>query len=82
MFPNDLKHNDMLYVQDYVNLWSETSYWWLNWLLNLGYKRPLEIEDLGLLPEAHEAKANHNKFLKAFVCEKVRQVLVCLQNVN
>ena len=61
----------MLYTQDYVNLASEQTYWWLNWLLALGYQRPLELEDLGSLPEAHEARANHEKFWKAFMAEKV-----------
>ncbi|XP_072031297.1 ATP-binding cassette sub-family C member 8-like [Amphiura filiformis] len=31
------------------------TFWWLNWLLKLGFKQPIEIQDLGTLPETHKA---------------------------
>ncbi|XP_071504808.1 ATP-binding cassette sub-family C member 9-like [Diadema antillarum] len=68
--PRDLKGMDMYYMDWNVNLLSQVTYWWLNWLLRLGYKRPLEMSDLGALPLTHEANYNHNKFRDAFEKEK------------
>ncbi|XP_072021148.1 ATP-binding cassette sub-family C member 9-like [Amphiura filiformis] len=68
--PRELMSGDMHYVQDYVNLGSELSFSWFNWLLKLGYKRPLEMEDLGTLPEAHNTRVKHEKFYNAFEQEK------------
>ncbi len=61
----------MYFIQDYVSVWSELTYSWVNWLLKLGYERPLEMEDIGSLPEAHQAKINHKKFYAAYMQEKV-----------
>ena len=51
----------------------QVTYWWLNWLMSLGYKRPLEMSDLGALPLIHESSYNHNKFRDAFEKEKVSE---------
>ena len=41
--------------------------------MSLGYKRPLEMSDLGALPLIHESSYNHNKFRDAFEKEKVSE---------
>ncbi|XP_022081211.1 ATP-binding cassette sub-family C member 9-like [Acanthaster planci] len=56
----------MLFMHYYVSLFSALSYWWVSWLLTLGYKKHLELSDLGVVPDRHEAKFNHKKFRKAF----------------
>ncbi|XP_033647740.1 ATP-binding cassette sub-family C member 9-like [Asterias rubens] len=61
-FPNDLLNPEMEYMYYYVNFLSQQSYYWISWLMTLGYKRPLEMEDLGALPARHETKYNHTKF--------------------
>ncbi|XP_071784198.1 ATP-binding cassette sub-family C member 9-like isoform X1 [Asterias amurensis] len=65
-FPSDLKKPEVLYMQSYVSLFSSLTYWWANWLLNLGYKKHLELSDLGVPSKQHEAKFNHERFRKAF----------------
>ncbi|XP_022081586.1 ATP-binding cassette sub-family C member 9-like [Acanthaster planci] len=74
-FPEDLKRPDMLYMHYYVNLFSSLMYWWLNWVLVLGYKKSLELSDLGTLPDQHEAEHNHQEFKKVFLqeLEKAKQ---------
>ena len=61
----------MLCMHYYVSLFSSLTYWWANWLLALGYKKHLELSDLGVVPERHEAKYNHEKFRTAFREEAV-----------
>ncbi|XP_038066901.1 ATP-binding cassette sub-family C member 9-like [Patiria miniata] len=74
-FPDDLKRADMYYMHYYVSLFSALMYWWLNWVLTLGYKKHLELSDLGTLPDQHEAENNHQQFRKAFMeeLEKARK---------
>ena len=62
---------NMLFMEQFANFVSEYSYWWLNWLPILGYKRPIVLEDLGNLPHRHQAKAIHDQFNKAYQEEKV-----------
>ena len=66
-----MKVKNMSYVEQFVNVISELTYWWINWLPILGYKRPIELEDLGVLPHEHQAKAIHDVFNKAYSAEKV-----------
>ncbi|XP_033647324.1 ATP-binding cassette sub-family C member 9-like [Asterias rubens] len=75
VFPNDLKRLDMRYMQYYVSLFSSLVYWWLNSVLSLGFKKHLELSDLGVVPEQHEAEYNHERFRKAFIqeSEKAKQ---------
>ena len=55
----------------YVSLFSSLAFWWVNWLLSLGFKKHLELSDLGVVPQRHEAKFNHERFRKAFLEETV-----------
>ncbi|XP_033123425.1 ATP-binding cassette sub-family C member 9-like isoform X2 [Anneissia japonica] len=70
--PSEFPVDDMLYKDQYSNAVSQISFWWLNWLLRLGYKRPLEISDLGSIPDDFESRNNLNKFKEAFEKEKKR----------
>ena len=62
---------DMFFKEQFVNLASQYSYWWLNWLPIMGYKRPIDMEDLGNLPHRHQAKTIHDRFNDAYQKEKV-----------
>ncbi|XP_072025842.1 ATP-binding cassette sub-family C member 9-like [Amphiura filiformis] len=57
---------DMKYCEDYVNCVSFGLFYWIRWLLNLGYKRPLVMKDLGALPRKHQTKYNYQKLRKVF----------------
>lgn len=61
----------MKYRQEHSNLLSSLTYWWMNWLFILGYKRAIEPSDLGNIPEVHTSEYNHQIFKKNFEKEKV-----------
>ena len=46
------------------------SFWWLNPLLSLGYKRPLEQKDIPDLGEEDEVQKLHEKFVRALDKQK------------
>ena len=62
----------MRYYENYVNPISYGLFYWINWLLKLGYDHPLELKDLGSLPENHTTKHNYQKLRKVFKQEMVR----------
>ncbi|XP_038068619.1 ATP-binding cassette sub-family C member 9-like [Patiria miniata] len=74
--PNDLKQPDLKCMHYNVNIASSLTFWWVNWLLALGYKKHLELSDLGVVPDRHKAKANHDRFRNVFreEAEKARKV--------
>ncbi|KAF0500213.1 ABC transporter [Gigaspora margarita] len=45
-----------------ANIFSKLTFWWLNGLMSLGYKRPLEKDDLYDLNDARSAKFVTDKF--------------------
>ena len=65
--------NTMRFTQEFTGFISEVTFWWLNWIFRLGYKRPLVKGDLGSLPEIHAASYVHKKFKEAYQREKVKQ---------
>ena len=69
--PDDLSAPGPLYRSDYANFVSELFFWWVNWLLFLGYKRTLEIDDLGRLPKRMDAEQLQQQFKKEFLREQV-----------
>ncbi|XP_077977977.1 ATP-binding cassette sub-family C member 9-like [Glandiceps talaboti] len=71
-YPCDLKKKNMHYMFAYTNLLSQTFYWCMNWLFAMGYRRPLEISDLGCLPEEFESKFQYKKFQISYQKEKER----------
>ncbi|XP_038076865.1 ATP-binding cassette sub-family C member 9-like [Patiria miniata] len=62
----DLQNPNMRFMDDYVSLLSKATYWWMNWVFVQGYKKPLEHNDLGDIPERHKAHHNHKLFQEAF----------------
>ncbi|XP_022093816.1 ATP-binding cassette sub-family C member 9-like isoform X2 [Acanthaster planci] len=62
----------MRFTEEFSSFISEVTFWWLNWVFRLGYKRPLEIDDLGQLPEVHSAGYIHKDFKAAFQKEQER----------
>ena len=72
----------MRYLQGYTNLMSGVFYWWMNWLYRLGYKRPLEIEDLGKLSKIHTTVYQRNRFTKALREARVCSVHMYMFNVQ
>ena len=65
---------NMNFLEQFSNLVSELTYWWVNWLPIKGYKKPIEMADLGALPHKHQAKPIHDRFSKAYTEEKVWSV--------
>ncbi|XP_071784145.1 ATP-binding cassette sub-family C member 9-like isoform X2 [Asterias amurensis] len=66
---SDTEQPEMMFRHDCVSYFSSVTLWWVQWLLNLGYKKHLEQTDLGIPAERHEAKFNHERFRKAFLEE-------------
>ncbi|XP_070536031.1 ATP-binding cassette sub-family C member 9-like [Ptychodera flava] len=71
-YPRDLRKKSMYYTYKYTNLVSQITYWPVNWLFTLGFKRPLELTDLGCLPDEYESQYQYNHFRKAYEKEKAR----------
>ncbi|XP_078001424.1 ATP-binding cassette sub-family C member 8-like [Glandiceps talaboti] len=71
-FPRDLRKKNMRFYDNYCNLMSRMTFWWMTWLFRLGYNRPLELSDLGCLSEEYESKYQYDTFDKAFKAEKER----------
>ncbi|XP_070559514.1 ATP-binding cassette sub-family C member 9-like isoform X2 [Ptychodera flava] len=69
---SDLQKDKMFYLYNYNNLLSRAMFSTLNWLLVLGYKRPLEVSDLGCLPEHLSCKNIYRRFEEAYKAEKER----------
>ena len=70
-FPEDLRKDDMRYMQGYTSLLSSAFYWWLNWIFRKGYTNALELSDLGCLSEVHTTKYQRDVFTRALKKEQV-----------
>ncbi|XP_072027036.1 ATP-binding cassette sub-family C member 9-like [Amphiura filiformis] len=71
---NDLQKSNMRFYHQYANLFSASTFWWLHWLLSLGYKRPLQMSDLGCLPKRHSSKQNRAIFSRVLKEEKMKSI--------
>ncbi|XP_070536378.1 ATP-binding cassette sub-family C member 8-like [Ptychodera flava] len=71
-YPSDLRKKSIYFNYAYTNMMSQITLWSMNWLFLLGYKRPLEITDLGSLPGEYEARYQYNLLSQAFEREKIR----------
>lgn len=58
------------YKHSLATFYSKTCFWWLTSLLWLGYKEPLELEDLGHMRLEDSARAHYDRFLYIYT-EKV-----------
>ncbi|XP_077995245.1 ATP-binding cassette sub-family C member 9-like [Glandiceps talaboti] len=73
--PKDLRKKNMYYSHRYVNLLSRVSFWWLNWLFIDGYKKHLEMQDLGVLSDDHGTSYHYQLFRNAYEEEKKKALL-------
>ncbi|XP_070557370.1 ATP-binding cassette sub-family C member 9-like [Ptychodera flava] len=71
-YPPDVHNKRMFYRFNYGNLLSKTMFSSLNWLFVLGYKQPLEMDDLGCLPSDFECRYVYSVFQQAYDSEKAR----------
>ncbi|XP_051858147.1 ATP-binding cassette sub-family C member Sur isoform X1 [Drosophila albomicans] len=60
------------YKHSIATFYSKTCFWWLTPLLWLGYKEPLELEDLGHMRLEDSARAHYDRFLYIYT-EKVKK---------
>ncbi|XP_006825518.1 ATP-binding cassette sub-family C member 9-like [Saccoglossus kowalevskii] len=60
------KKKQLRYTYNSTNIMSRVTFWSVNWVYILGYKKPIEIIDLGCLPENFECKYQHKRFQKAY----------------
>ena len=65
----------MFFMEKYSNFLSDISYWWLNNLMWIGFKRPLVYQDLGSAPYEHSTWEIHRNLKKAYMTEKVNQMI-------
>ncbi|XP_063952995.1 ATP-binding cassette sub-family C member 9-like isoform X1 [Lytechinus pictus] len=68
----DTEKDDMNYLHDYSALPSSLTYFWMNWLFAVGYKKNIEPNDLGNIPEKHSSLYQHERFKKNFLIEQER----------
>ncbi|XP_077981900.1 ATP-binding cassette sub-family C member 8-like [Glandiceps talaboti] len=71
-YPRDLKKKNMHFYDKYCNLLSRLSFWWMTRLFRLGYKRPLEMPDVGCLTEEQETKFQYEVFEEVYKKEQER----------
>jgi len=54
-----------------ATFYSKSCFWWLTPLLWLGYKEPLELEDLGQMKLEDSARSHYDHFLYIYTEKKV-----------
>ena len=74
--PADLRQQKMKYLSKHSSFLSEVTFWWENWLFKAGYKKIIEVEDLGSIPEIHTSTYNHERFRKVLDREKVKLLVL------
>ncbi|XP_070558013.1 ATP-binding cassette sub-family C member 9-like [Ptychodera flava] len=70
--PGDLLKTNLTFTHNYSSLFTRMTFNWLNWLFALGYKRPLEMDDLGSMSDEHSAGYQYKRFLEAYGKERER----------
>lgn len=58
------------YLHPFVTVFSKATFFWLVPVLRLGYRKPLELDDLGNLPEEELAEYQFQRFYQVFLEEK------------
>lgn len=59
------------YKYSNATLLSKITFWWMTPLLWKGYGEPLELEDLGTLPEDDTSRSQYDQFLIIYQSYKV-----------
>ncbi|XP_078453378.1 ATP-binding cassette sub-family C member 8-like [Lampetra planeri] len=57
--PDDLLDLGVRFMHPFVNLLSQSTYWWLGNLISLAQKRLIDLEDIGKLPIGMRALSNY-----------------------
>lgn len=71
--PRDTTDNDQVtYKYSSASLLSKCTFHWLVPLLRLGYRRPLELADLGFLPDKHTNENQYTRFNDVYSKEKAK----------
>nr|XP_006820253.1 PREDICTED: ATP-binding cassette sub-family C member 8-like [Saccoglossus kowalevskii] len=69
-FPKDFVKTNLYYMQSYVNILSNATIWWLNWLVSLSRRQTIVLDDLGCLPGEFEGKRMIEAFNKVYRYEQ------------
>jgi hypothetical protein len=71
--PNSADNTETVqgYKHDRATLYSKATFFWLTPLLWVGYRSPLELEDLGQLPKEEETEHQFEKFNDIYTIERV-----------
>ncbi|XP_035661752.1 ATP-binding cassette sub-family C member 9-like [Branchiostoma floridae] len=70
--PDDLQNESMLFAMPYASLPSWFAFSWMDWVLLLGYKQPLQAKHLGKLPEKICAEEALDRLTNVYEREKER----------
>nr|XP_006820254.1 PREDICTED: ATP-binding cassette sub-family C member 9-like [Saccoglossus kowalevskii] len=70
IFPKDFVETNLYYMQSYVNILSNATIWWLNWLVSLSRRQTIVLDDLGCLPGEFEGKRMIEAFNKVYRYEQ------------
>ncbi|XP_066264199.1 ATP-binding cassette sub-family C member 9-like [Branchiostoma lanceolatum] len=68
--PDDLLDETMRFGLPYTSLPAWFAFAWMDWVLLLGYKQPLQAEQLGRLPEGFTAEVALDRLAKVYRREK------------
>ncbi|KAG8232068.1 hypothetical protein J437_LFUL011614 [Ladona fulva] len=66
------QHVSVIYKHAQANAFSKAIFYWLTPLLRLGYTKPLELEDLGRLPDEEKTRCHFDRFHRIVEEEKRR----------
>lgn len=61
--PSTSQHDKIGYKHVHSTFLSKITFWWITPLLWQGYHQPLELEDLGILPEDDSSRSHYDQFL-------------------
>lgn len=78
MRPSSQKENVIGYKHAQATLLSKITFWWITPLLWQGYHQPLELEDLGNLPEDDTSRSHYDQFLIIYQNFKVNFFKSCI----
>ena len=75
-----LRRDFYSYKHENADWYSRITFFWLLPLLKMGYRHPLEMEDLGKLPISESAMEQFAYFTETYNRNKVKSVYFYLKN--